>query len=108
MKCPCEDCLIKSICKSKPYTTLIETCSLISKHLGCGGQGDIRHKKRLMDLYFCLNPSLWVIGTSKQHSFIISSAVDSRHLHEKELHSFEHHGITELKYLKGYYNEMSM
>jgi hypothetical protein len=70
MKCPCENCLIKPICRNKHYGPLHEECKIIRKYLLIDIE-DTKHRKRVKILEKTLRSVRWKLGQRTETGFFV-------------------------------------
>lgn len=65
MQCPCENCLVKALCRNKSYHRLHTQCRLVSSYLLMNNYDDgwmEKHKIRVKILAKTLNSNTWSLG----------------------------------------------
>ncbi len=79
MKCPCEECLTKAVCRHKGYHTLIYMCEPLAKFLNLReGREDgeaieqaKKHKENLFKFQEVIKPTGWRVGKQTRWGYQI-------------------------------------
>ena len=104
-ECPCKECLLKPVCRNKLYDRLMLQCELLRDY--CFYTMDYKtlnksmlalHRKRVIEIYFSLEPNTWTISKERKHLSTGLSIASS--LLKDELDKWEYPPFTELKELR--------
>jgi hypothetical protein len=66
MICPCENCLVKPVCRNKHYTTLHRSCNIIEEYLVFNSS---EHKKRVKELEKVLKSYIWKLAEHSETAY---------------------------------------
>jgi hypothetical protein len=59
MKCPCEGCITKPICRHKPYAYTLKDCTLINEYIGEFTGVENRDQRLMRNFQRALEPTTW-------------------------------------------------
>ncbi len=71
MALECKKCMLKPICRNKPYMQMFEDCSLVRGYLSFHSIACFQRDNKLIDIYRALQPTTWFVVEAKYpiHSY---------------------------------------
>jgi hypothetical protein len=74
--CPCEECLVRPLCRNKTYANLYTTCNIISDYLYIDTIPTKKvtklHRNRAKRLEKVLRPISWSLGRLSDNGYLIN------------------------------------